>query len=119
MNRKIFHYGSNLRPYELKLSNGEVFHQIGTDLVHFNLLGRKVFTEDDFDEDGNYIFDLESLTPPLAYENGPKDTVAAEPGQVTSIIMQFKDHVGDYVWHCHLLEHEDNDMMRPMLVVKD
>lgn len=101
------------------VNNFDFAHPVHIHLVHFNLLGRKVFTEDDFDEDGNYIFDLESLTPPLAYENGPKDTVAAEPGQVTSIIMQFKDHVGDYVWHCHLLEHEDNDMMRPMLVVKD
>ena len=45
--------------------------------------------------------------------------VAAEPGQVTSIVMHFKEHAGDYVWHCHLLEHEDNDMMRPLVVVKD
>lgn len=43
---------------------------------------------------------------------------SAEPGQVTSIIMHFKEHTGDYVWHCHILEHEDNDMMRPLVVVK-
>ncbi|HHX12227.1 MAG TPA: multicopper oxidase domain-containing protein [Clostridiales bacterium] len=91
-------------------------HPIHLHLVHFEILGRKVFTEADFDEEGNYIYDQASLTPPLAYETGPKDVVRTEPGQVTSIVMQFKDNVGDYVWHCHILEHEDNDMMRPMLV---
>jgi len=30
--------------------------------------------------------------------------------------MHFKEHYGDYVWHCHILEHEDNDMMRPLRV---
>ena len=94
-------------------------HPIHLHLVHFEILGRKVFTPEDFDEDGNYIFKMENLTPPLEYETGPKDVVRAEPGQVTSIVMHFKDHAGDYVWHCHILEHEDNDMMRPMVVVKD
>ena len=91
-------------------------HPIHLHLVHFEILGRKVFTEADFDVEGNYIYDQASLTPPLPYETGPKDVVRTEPGQVTSIVMQFKDNVGDYVWHCHILEHEDNDMMRPMLV---
>lgn len=35
-----------------------------------------------------------------------------------SIIMHFKEHCGDYVWHCHILEHEDYDMMRPLVVDK-
>ena len=91
-------------------------HPIHLHLVHFEILGRKVFTEADFDEEGNYIYDQASLTPPLPFETGPKDVVRTEPGQVTSIVMQFKDNVGDYVWHCHILEHEDNDMMRPLLV---
>ena len=34
------------------------------------------------------------------------------PGQVTSTLVKF-DLPGTYVWHCHILEHEDNDMMRP------
>lgn len=91
-------------------------HPMHVHLVHFEILGRKVFTPNDFDEHGNYKFDLNSLTPPLSYETGPKDVVRAEPGQVTSVIMHFKEHVGDYVWHCHILEHEDNDMMRPILI---
>lgn len=91
-------------------------HPIHLHLVHFEILGRKEFTAEDFDENGNYKFDIEKLTPPLNYETGPKDVVRADPGQVTSIVMHFKEHAGDYVWHCHILEHEDNDMMRPLVV---
>jgi len=91
-------------------------HPIHLHLVHFEILGRKPFTEKDFDENGNYKFELKELTPPLDFEKGPKDVVRTEPGQVTSIIMHFKEHYGDYVWHCHILEHEDNDMMRPLRV---
>ena len=47
-------------------------HPIHIHLVHFEILGRKVFTEEDFDEHGNYKFDLESLTPPLDFEKGPR-----------------------------------------------
>jgi len=93
-------------------------HPIHVHLVHFEILGRKPFTDEDFDENGNYIFDINSLNPPDEYERGRKDVVRAENGQVTSIIMHFKEHTGDYVWHCHILEHEDNDMMRPLKVVE-
>ena len=53
--------------------------------------------------------------PPESWEAGWKDTVIAYPGEVTRIIAHF-DLAGLYVWHCHILEHEDNEMMRPMLV---
>ncbi|NOT83690.1 MAG: multicopper oxidase domain-containing protein [Methylococcaceae bacterium] len=36
-------------------------------------------------------------------------------GSVTRVRMKF-ENAGQYVWHCHILEHEDHDMMRPMLV---
>jgi spore coat protein A len=91
-------------------------HPVHLHLVHFEIMGRKPFTDQDFDECGNYIFNLETLTPPLEFERGPKDVVRTDPGQVTSIIMHFKEHSGDYVWHCHILEHEDYDMMRPLVV---
>ncbi|MFC4533121.1 multicopper oxidase family protein [Sphaerisporangium dianthi] len=45
-------------------------------------------------------------------ETGYKDTVIAYPNQITRIRMTF-DRAGLYVWHCHVLEHEDNEMMRP------
>jgi FtsP/CotA-like multicopper oxidase with cupredoxin domain len=51
-------------------------------------------------------------TPPEAWENGWKDTVVAYPGQVTRLRMRFA-HAGQFVWHCHIVEHEDNEMMRP------
>lgn len=94
-------------------------HPVHLHLVHFDILGRKEFTEEDFDEEGNYRFRMENLTPPLPYEKGPKDVVRTDPGQVTSIVMHFKEHCGNYVWHCHILEHEDYDMMRPLIVVEN
>ena len=50
--------------------------------------------------------------PPEASETGWKDTVIAYPGEVTRIRLTF-DTPGQYVWHCHIVEHEDNEMMRP------
>ena len=51
-------------------------------------------------------------TPPEPWETGFKDTVIAYPGQVTRVRVQFK-MPGQFVWHCHIVEHEDNEMMRP------
>jgi len=48
-------------------------------------------------------------------EGGWKDTVKMNPGEVTRIIANF-DLAGRYVWHCHILEHEDDEMMRPLIV---
>jgi spore coat protein A len=56
-----------------------------------------------------------TITPPEPWETGVKDTVIAYPGQVTRIRAQFKD-AGQFVWHCHIVEHEDNEMMRPFRV---
>ena len=50
--------------------------------------------------------------PPEPWEHGFKDTVIAYPEQVTRVRMKF-DTPGQYVWHCHIVEHEDNEMMRP------
>jgi FtsP/CotA-like multicopper oxidase with cupredoxin domain len=50
--------------------------------------------------------------PPEAWEIGLKDTVIAYPGEVTRIKAKF-DTPGTFVWHCHIVEHEDNEMMRP------
>jgi FtsP/CotA-like multicopper oxidase with cupredoxin domain len=51
-------------------------------------------------------------TGPEPGETGFKDTVIAYPGQVTRIKARFTNP-GQYVWHCHIVEHEDNEMMRP------
>lgn len=53
--------------------------------------------------------------PPEPWETGFKDTVIAYPGEVTRIKAQFNTP-GQYVWHCHIVEHEDNEMMRPFRI---
>jgi FtsP/CotA-like multicopper oxidase with cupredoxin domain len=50
--------------------------------------------------------------PPEPGEAGRKDTVIAYPGEITRVRALF-DLPGLYVWHCHIVEHEDNEMMRP------
>jgi len=50
--------------------------------------------------------------PPEAWESGFKDTVIAYPGEVTRVRAKFATP-GQFVWHCHIVEHEDNEMMRP------
>lgn len=54
--------------------------------------------------------------PAPAWELGRKDTVIAFPDQVTRIRATF-NRAGRFVWHCHILSHEDNEMMRPLLIV--
>jgi bilirubin oxidase len=56
-----------------------------------------------------------SPRPPEIWETGFKDTVIAYPGEITRVKAKF-DLPGRYVWHCHIVEHEDNEMMRPYRV---
>jgi spore coat protein A, manganese oxidase len=56
--------------------------------------------------------------PPEAWESGFKDTVIAYPGEVTRIRAKFETP-GRFVWHCHIVEHEDNEMMRPYQIGPD
>jgi spore coat protein A len=53
--------------------------------------------------------------PAEEYERGPKDTVIAYPNEVTRVVARF-DKPGEYIWHCHILHHEDHSMMRPLIV---
>jgi spore coat protein A len=52
---------------------------------------------------------------PEVWETGYKDTVIAYPGEITRVIAEYP-LAGLFVWHCHILEHEDNEMMRPYCV---
>jgi FtsP/CotA-like multicopper oxidase with cupredoxin domain len=47
-----------------------------------------------------------------SWETGRKDTVIAYPGEITRVKATF-DRAGLFVWHCHIVEHEDHEMMRP------
>ena len=51
-------------------------------------------------------------------ETGFKDTVRVDPGTIVEVEAQFKGHLGRYLYHCHLLEHEDHDMMRQFIVTR-
>ena len=53
--------------------------------------------------------------PPETWETGFKDTVIAYPGEITRVKAHF-DRPGLFVWHCHIVEHEDNEMMRPYFI---
>lgn len=89
-------------------------HPIHLHLVRFQILGRRPF---EYDQMGNIVY-TGPETPPDDNEKGFKDTVRANPGEVTRVIARFGDFVGVYPWHCHILEHEDHEMMRPFEVVK-
>jgi hypothetical protein len=56
------------------------------------------------------------MKPPDPNEAGWKDTARMNPGEVTTIRVKF-DLPGNFVWHCHILEHEEHDMMRPIMVL--
>ena len=53
--------------------------------------------------------------PPEPWETGWKDTVTAYPNEVTRVKMRFGSE-GQFAWHCHIVSHEDNEMMRPYRV---
>jgi FtsP/CotA-like multicopper oxidase with cupredoxin domain len=50
-------------------------------------------------------------------ERGLKDTVRVNPNEVVDIVVRFEVFCGRYMYHCHILEHEDHDMMRPFVVM--
>jgi FtsP/CotA-like multicopper oxidase with cupredoxin domain len=65
--------------------------------------------------DPDDAYDAEIPKPAEYVENAPKDVVTALPGQITRIKATF-DKPGRYVWHCHILSHEDHEMMRVLHV---
>jgi spore coat protein A len=78
-------------------------HPIHIHLVQFEVLGREAIGGGPSVAGNNG---------PMPWETGFKDTVITYPGEVTRVKARY-DYPGFYVWHCHILEHEDNEMMRP------
>src|ERR1700735_590696 len=91
-------------------------HPIHLHLVKFQILDRRRFPTFAYLSEKQLKFTGQPV-PPEPSEAGWKDTVRAEPGMVTRIIVRFDGYPGRYVWHCHILEHEDNEMMRPYQVL--
>ena len=85
--------------------------------VHLHLVAFQVINREGLDPNAplGTLVPTGVTTPPNPNEMGYKDTVVALPGQITRIKAKF-DIAGLYVWHCHIVEHEDNEMMRPFVV---
>jgi spore coat protein A len=91
-------------------------HPIHLHLVRFQILDRRTFDINAY-WGANEVRYKAAAVPPSPEEMGWKDTLRADPGMVTRIIVKFEGFPGRYVWHCHILEHEDNEMMRPFDVL--
>lgn len=92
-------------------------HPIHIHLIDFQVLDRRAFDVDRFKKERVIHYTGPSI-PPEPQERGWKDTVRANPKEVTRVIMNFGPYTGLYVWHCHMLEHEDYEMMRPFVVIR-
>jgi spore coat protein A len=92
-------------------------HPIHLHLVRFQVLNRQAFDVDEYLASGRVRFSGLEL-PPNDNEHGWKDTVQCDSGLITRIIVPFEGYPGRYVWHCHVLEHAANEMMRPYEVVR-
>jgi len=91
-------------------------HPIHLHQVQFEVVNRQPLVTD---VDGITVAPATLAGPPVpreSWERGTKDTVISYPGMVTRLKARF-DIPGLYVWHCHILDHEDNEMMRPIQVV--
>ena len=87
-------------------------HPMHVHEVVFEVVNRQALAAD---EEGEVLEPLQldgAAIPPEAWESGFKDTVIAYPAQVTRVRAHF-EKPGQFVWHCHIVEHEDNEMMRP------
>jgi spore coat protein A len=97
------------------INTTEDSHPMHLHLVQFQIVQRQGYDTAAFHQ-GTLKF-VGTPRPPAANEAGWKDTAIVNPGEVLTIIVRFEGYTGRYVFHCHMLEHEDNDMMRPYEVV--
>jgi spore coat protein A len=115
--------------WEIYNKTGDV-HPMHFHLVNVQILNRQLYAG------GNDFFNFTGpLIPPEPNERGWKETVPMYPGTVTRVIMQFtlspikkasgkviltpespRTGGNEYVWHCHILEHEEHDMMHALIV---
>jgi spore coat protein A, manganese oxidase len=97
--------------------------------IHFHLVNVQVLSRQPFKLVNGVFTPSGTARGPETNELGWKETVQMHPGEVTSVIMKFdlpatpfvvpeSPRTGgyEYVWHCHILEHEEHDMMRPLVV---
>jgi spore coat protein A len=87
-------------------------HPMHMHLVAFQVLDRDGFTKGP----GGEIVPNGNPQLPPAEQRGWKDTAMVAPNEILRVIARFEDYTGKYPYHCHILEHEDNEMMRQMEV---
>jgi spore coat protein A len=87
-------------------------HPMHMHLVQFQVLDRQPFARV-----GGQIVPTGPRVPPDASAAGWKDTAPVGPGEMLRVIARFEDYAGAYAYHCHMLEHEDNEMMRQFQTV--
>jgi spore coat protein A len=101
-------------------------HPLHVHLVQFQVLNRQPFNVATYQQTGKLVFTGAPMAPESNERPAHKDTIKSYPGYVTRIIQRFDLPHGApttpgqellYVWHCHILEHEDNEMMRPYKVI--
>lgn len=97
--------------WELVNTTGDA-HPMHIHEVAFEVVGREGLVLDDEGEVAVPVTPDGSTRPPEPWETGVKDSVIAYPGEVTRVRLAF-ERPGQFVWHCHIVEHEDNEMMRP------
>ncbi|HTC76059.1 MAG TPA: multicopper oxidase domain-containing protein, partial [Edaphobacter sp.] len=122
INRKHWHEPVTETP---KLNSTEIWefvnltedtHPMHLHLVRFQILDRRTFYTTTYKLNQKPSYTGPAM-PPGPNELGWKDTVQCPPGTVTRIIVRFEGFPGKYLYHCHILEHESNDMMRPFEVI--
>jgi len=122
INRKHWHEPTTEKP---KLNSTEIWefvnltedtHPMHLHLVRFQILDRRQFDMTDYLLNKKLRF-LDEAVPVSGAELGWKDVVQCPSGMITRIMMKFEGYTGKYLYHCHILEHEANDMMRPFEVV--
>jgi spore coat protein A len=87
-------------------------HPMHMHLVMFQVLDRQAF-----DDSGGEIVPIGAPVPPPPHEAGWKDTVQVGPNEIVRVIARFENFTGLYPYHCHILEHEDHEMMRQFQTV--
>lgn len=98
------------------VNNTDDSHPIHLHAVRFQLLDRQGCDFKEYARSGRVVARGAPL-PPAPEDAGWKDTIRAEPFTITRIIARFDGFPGRYVWHCHVLEHAANEMMRPYDIV--
>jgi len=94
----------------------EDLHPLHLHMVRFQILDRRVF--DVFAYQNNQgVHYVGPTVLPASNESGWKDVVQCPAAMITRIIVRFEGYAGKYLYHCHILEHEANDMMRPFEVI--